>query len=91
VDGVSVGNIADVTVSNWGSADDPRYSFSTTSYEKVGSVHKMTRLMAKRSPEADAARERGETLTPSRSVAGFVEVPQATAVERQIESLFRRR
>jgi hypothetical protein len=88
VDGQAVANINEISVSNWGTTDDPRFSFYVQTYERVGGVHRMTRLMAKDSPEATAAAKEGVALAAA-SLPGMVAAPGRTKAQGQIPEWFR--
>jgi hypothetical protein len=88
VDGQTVANVNEVNVANWGSGDDPKFSFYVTTYEKVGGVHRMTRLMAQESPEAREALADG-TAKASASLPGFLEVPAKSKAQEQISAWFK--
>ena len=83
VDGNPVDNVSEVHVCNYGYDNDPHYSFSVTTAEKIGGVFKMIRLSAKEDPTVKEAIASGEAK-PSQAIAGFVEVPAQTKAQEQI-------
>ncbi len=85
VDGNAVSNVNEVNVANWGSGDKPQFSFSVTTYENIAGVHKMTRLVARESPEGREAIAEGKARA-SAALAGFVEMPAKTKAQQQIEA-----
>lgn len=87
VDGQPVDNINEINICNCGYNGEPKFYFSVTTAEKVGQVHKMTRLMASESPEAKDPLV-AAVAKPSVKLPGFIEVPAKTAATKQIEQWF---
>lgn len=88
VDGqdIDAGTVSELNVSNWSCGDDPKFSFCVTSMEKVGGVHKLIRLMAKKSPEAEEAASAGIRLEPSKAIDGMVQTPGMTKVQLAVSA-----
>ena len=85
VDGKAVANVSEVSVYRSGEAY--QCSFMTYEEDKANDCVRMTRLFAAESDHAKQAIAAG-TGSESKTVAGFVEVPEQSKITRDIAKCF---